>query len=163
MSEKFAVVQGAICSCQFGSASDQLKVNSHQKEYANDPEGAEKLIATTKELGTATFENNSFGSCSQMGNPPPPCKVNVTQWQGFYEKVTLSNGGKVLLEDSKAICAIAGTPCISIEWHGQIMELAEQNFKNVNTDIHSQLNPLVDLNELMQDEEESWIDNDNNK
>ncbi len=147
MSEKHVVVQGAICKCQFGIVPDKLKVNSNEKEYANDKEGNDKLIATTKELG-ATFENNSFGTCIKMGSPPPPCKPMVTGWTDYYEKVTLSNGGKIIVEDSKATCAIAGTPCISIIHHGQVAEPGKQSFKNANEAVHTQINPLVNVKDM---------------
>ncbi|TWP26108.1 DUF4280 domain-containing protein [Apibacter muscae] len=156
MAEKYVVVQGATCTCQFGNTTDILQVKTHAKEFANDQKAIEKPIATTLEIGTSTFRNNSFGSCTQMGNPPPPCKVNLTQWNGFYEKLTLSNGGKVLLEDSRAICAVAGVPCISVVHHGQIEELSEQNFKNTNRKIQSQLNPLVDIVD-MEEEKEQYL------
>lgn len=141
MSEKYVVVQGASCKCQFGTATDKLKVNSHQKEYANDEGGLKKLIVTTKELGT-TFYNNSFGVCTKMGGTPPPCKPSVTDWMNFYERLTLSNGGQIILEDSKATCAIAGTPCIEIVNNGQVAEPRAENFKQEDKDIQNQLMPV---------------------
>ncbi|WP_312079341.1 DUF4280 domain-containing protein [Chryseobacterium sp.] len=152
MAEKHIVVQGALCKCQFGQAPDKLKVLSHQKEYANDKAASKKLIVTTKEVGAATFEKNTFGSCTKMGSPPPPCKVMVTEWQNFYDKVQLSNGGYIILEDSKAVCAIAGTPCIEIIDHGQRAEASKQNFKNADQDIQQQINPLVDSEEMFKEE-----------
>lgn len=143
MAEKHIVVQGAMCKCQFGQMPDKLKVLTHQKEYANDKDASKKLIVTTKEIGAATFEKNTFGNCTKMGSPPPPCKIMVTQWQDFYDKVQLSNGGFIILEDSKAICAIAGTPCIEIIDHGQRAEASQQNFKNADQDVQQQINPLV--------------------
>lgn len=148
MAEKHIVVQGAMCKCQFGQVPDKLKVLSHQKEYANDKEASKKLIVTTKEIGATTFEKNTFGNCTKMGVPPPPCKVMVTEWQNFYDKVQLSNGGFIILEDSKAICAIAGTPCIEIIDHGQRAEACEQNFKNSDQDVQQQINPLVSSEEM---------------
>lgn len=148
MSEKHIVVQGAVCRCQFGSAPDKLKVLSHEKEYANDKDGSQKLIVTTKEIGTATFEKNTFGSCTKKGNPPPPCTPNITEWKGFYKDVVLNNNGQIIVETSKAVCAIAGSPCISIVKHGQITEPGKQNFKNANKEVHSQVNPLVNMDEM---------------
>lgn len=153
MSEKYIVVQGAVCRCQFGSSTDRLRVNSHQKEYANDAEGKEKKIASSCETGTATFENNSFGSCSRLGSPPPPCRVSVQEWLDFYDQTTLSNGGKILVEDSRAICTVAGTACISVIQHGQIEEPSARNFENVHPHIQKQINPLVDIRELLEEEE----------
>ena len=148
MSEKHIVVQDAICKCQFGQAPDKIKVLSHQKEYANDKDASKKLIVTTKEIGGATLEKNTFGGCTKQGSPPPPCKPMITEWKGFYDKVQLSNGGFIILEDSKAICAIAGTPCISIIDHGQRTEASQQNFKNADKDVQQQINPLVDSDEM---------------
>ncbi|PRB04170.1 hypothetical protein CQ046_08060 [Chryseobacterium sp. MYb7] len=148
MAEKHIVVQGAMCKCQFGQAPDKLKVLTHQKEYANDKSGSKKLIVTTKEIGGATFEKNTFGNCTKMGGPPPPCKIMVTEWQKFYDKVQLSNGGYIIVEDSKAVCAVAGTPCIEIIDHGQRAEASQQNFKNADKDVQQQINPLVESEEM---------------
>ncbi|QDP85342.1 DUF4280 domain-containing protein [Chryseobacterium sp. SNU WT5] len=143
MAEKHIVVQGAMCKCQFGQIPDKLKVLSHKKEYANDKEASKKLIATTMEIGATTLEKNTFGNCTKMGSPPPPCKPMITEWKGFYKEVVLSNGGNILVEDSKAVCAIAGTPCIEILDHGQRTEASKQNFKNADKDVQQQINPLV--------------------
>jgi hypothetical protein len=151
MSEKHIVVQDAMCKCQFGSAPDKLKVLSHKKEFANDKDGSKKLIATTKEIGGATFEKNTFGNCPKMGNPPPPCKPAVTEWKGFYKEVTMSNGGNPLLEDSKAVCSIAGTPCIEIIKHGQTTSAGAQNFKNADPAVQKQLNPLVNSKSITEE------------
>ena len=149
MSEKFIVVQGAECKCQFGSTTDKLKVLSHEKEYANDKSMSKKLIATTKEIGSATFERNTFGKCFKTDSA---CKPSVTEWQDYYEEVVLSNGGYILLESSKAVCAVAGSPCIEIVDPGQITEASKQNFENADREVHNQLNPLADVKDLMRRE-----------
>lgn len=87
-----------------------------------------------------------------MGGPPPPCKIMVTEWQNFYDKVQLSNGGFIIVEDSKAVCAVAGTPCIEIIDHGQRAEAGSQNFKNADKDVQQQINPLVDAEEMRKEE-----------
>lgn len=144
MAEKHIVVQGAVCKCQFGQVPDKIKVLSHQKDYANDKEASKKLIVTTKEIGGATLEKNTFGNCTKLpGSPPPPCKPMITEWKDFYQEVVLSNGGNIIVEDSKAVCAIAGTPCIEIIDHGQRTEASKQNFKNADKDVQRQINPLV--------------------
>jgi hypothetical protein len=149
MKGKAIVVQGAVCMCKFGSIPDRLKVLSHQKEYANDKAATRKLIVTTKELG-ATFEMNSFGVCTKQGYPPPPCKVMVTEWKNFYREVELSNGGNIILETSEAVCALSGgIPCIKIIHHGQITEPGLINFQHVNPEVQGQLNPLVNVNEML--------------
>lgn len=141
MAEKHIVVQGAQCMCKFGSARDKLKVLTHTKEYANDQAASSKPIVTTVDIGE-TFEKNMFGACSKMNNKP--CKAVVTKWSGFYDNTILSNGGKILLEDSKATCPVGGTDCIEIVQHGQKSEPSKQNFDNSDKNVLTQLNPMSD-------------------
>ena len=151
MAEKHIVVHGATVKCKFSVApqTDTLKVLSQSKHYANDKEGSEKLIATDKEIGQ-TLEKNTFGNCKMQptGNSYLPCQAVITKWSGMYDKVTLSNKGKPLLEDSKATCPIGGPDCIEITKHGQKTSGSSQNSKNANKDVHSQLNPMVNLDDM---------------
>lgn len=149
MAEKHLVVQGAICQCNFGSAPDKLKVLTHQKEYANDKDASKKLIASTKDIGL-TLEKNCFGSCAKQLNKP--CQAVITEWTGFYEKTTLTHGGKILLEDSKATCPIGGKDCILILNHGQIAEAGNENFEKAKPAVSKVLNPAVDIREVTQPE-----------
>jgi hypothetical protein len=139
MAEKHIVVQGAQCLCRFGTAPDRLRVLGNSREYGNDSEGLTRAIATTVDTGT-TFEKNTFGSCSVTNNRP--CNAVVSKWSGFYEKVTLSNGGKMLLEDSKGTCPVGGADCIGITHHGQRAEASQGNFDHTDVGVRSQLNPL---------------------
>ncbi len=151
MSEKFIVVQGATCKCSLSVSpqTDTLLVHTQLKDYANDKDGAQKRIATDKEIGL-TLQKNSFGQCKMQptGSSFLPCVAMITKWNNVYENVIMSNDGKILLEDSKASCAIGGPDCISIVNHGQITEVGYQNAKNANPAIHAQLNPLVDIKEI---------------
>ncbi|PSK91957.1 DUF4280 domain-containing protein [Taibaiella chishuiensis] len=149
MSEKHYVVEGATCKCQFGTAPDVLMVKTNKKEYANDINGARKLIASTKDTGGATLQKNTFGSCAKMNNSP--CKPVVLQWQGFYDRVTLTNGGNPLLEDSKATCPIGGSGCIQITNHGQVAEVSTANVKKSNDDVMAQLLPVVDMKSALRE------------
>ena len=72
----------------------------------------------------------------------------ITKWSGFYKEVTMSNTGKILLEDSKATCPIGGPDCISITKHGQKTEGSSQNAQNTNEDVQSQLNPMVNIKKM---------------
>tara|TARA_R110001583_G_scaffold19513_3_gene76343 strand:+ start:299 stop:769 length:471 start_codon:yes stop_codon:yes gene_type:complete len=146
MSQKHLVCQGAICKCQFGTAPDNLKVLTQSKIYINDDKSSDKLVASTMELGP-TFEKNTFGTCSKMGSPPPPCVPNIIQWDGFYDKVTLPNKGNPLLEDSKGTCAIAGTPCVEILFHGQVAEPSKTNEDTADEEILLMINPIGSLSE----------------
>jgi len=154
MSAKHVVVQGATVKCKFSVEPklDKLKVKSHTKHYANDKDAANKLIATDKEIGQ-TLEKNTFGKCKMQPNGSGdylPCQAVITKWSGFYEKVTLSNKGKILLEDSKATCPIGGTDCITVDKHGQKAEVCKQNVKNAKPEVQKQINPMVDIKELFE-------------
>jgi hypothetical protein len=148
MSEKHIVVDSAIVKCKFSVEPklDKLKVKSQTKHYANDKDGSKKLIATDKDIGQ-TLEKNTFGKCKKQpaGNDYLPCQAVITKWSGFYEKMTLSNKGKILLEDSKGTCPMGGPDCIEITKHGQKAEPSEQNFMNTNPDVHNLINPMVDM------------------
>lgn len=145
------VVQGAICKCTLSvePKTDLLKVKTHSKHFANEKATDRKFLATTKETGK-TLEKNTFGKCK---NQPLPnndyniCMVDIIEWKDFYEKVTLSNDGKILLEDSKATCKMGIPNCIEIIDHGQIAEPSEQNFKKANPDVQNKINPLLNLND----------------
>ncbi len=151
MAEKHVAVDGATlkCKCSVAPQTDKLKVLSQSKDYANDKEGSEKLIATDKELGQ-TLEKNTFGNCKMQptGNSYLPCQAVITKWSGVYEKITLSNKGKALLEDSKATCPIGGPDCIEITNHGQKTSGSSQNAKNANKEVQAQLNPLVNIADM---------------
>lgn len=146
--KKHFVVQGAICQCKFSETpmTDKLKVKSQSKEYANDAEGKQKLIASSMEVGQ-TLEKNTFGNCKLQptGSSYKPCQAVITKWSNFYEKVTLSNKGKVLLENSKATCPIGGSDCISIKDHGQKATITQQNIDNADDDVMAILYPFGNL------------------
>jgi len=154
MSGKHVVVQGATLKCKFSvePKTDVLKVKTQGKHYANDKVADKKLIGTNKEIGQ-TLEKNTFGKCKMqpIGNGDYlPCKVVITKWSGFYEKVTLSNEGKILLEDNKATCPVGGPDCITVDKHGQKAELSKQNAKNAKSELQRQINPLVNIKELFE-------------
>ncbi|MBV6880304.1 DUF4280 domain-containing protein [Epilithonimonas ginsengisoli] len=148
MSEKHLVCQGATCRCNFGTAPDKLKVLTQSKRYINDKDGKEKLMATHKDIGK-TFEKNNFGSCAKMNNNP--CQAVVTEWSGYYEKITLEdNKGHALLEDSKATCPVGSKDCITIIDHGQTCEISQQNIKNARSEVLTVICPFFDF---LEDEE----------
>lgn len=154
MSEKHAVVQGAMCKCQFGDFPDKLKVLSQTKNYANDSKGSQKLVASTMEIGGATFEKNTFGQCKLQptGSSFKPCQIAITKWDNVYEKVILSNQGKILLENSKANCVISGSPSISIINHGQTAEGSVSDTDDVDKDAQAQINPMIDITDVNDEE-----------
>lgn len=159
MSEKHVVVQGATLKCKFSvePKTDVLKVKTQEKHYANDKDGKKKLIATDKEIGQ-TLEKNTFGKCKMQPNGSGdylPCQATVTKWSGFYEKVTLSNKGKILLENSKGTCPIGGPDCITVDKHGQKAEPAKENAKKAKSQVNNQINPLVNTDKRKESLEDS--------
>ena len=141
MSEKHLVCHGAICTCKFGTTTDKLHVKSQSKHYIND-KGEAKLTANTKDIGQP-FTNNTFGNCKKLNNGP--CTPNITEWKGYYDKITLKNKGKVLLEDSTATCAVGGPESVSIIYHGQVADTTKKQVDKASSDVQSQLNPLVNI------------------
>ncbi|WP_064967132.1 DUF4280 domain-containing protein [Tenacibaculum ovolyticum] len=144
------VCHGAECECQQGTMPDKLTVTTQSKRYINDPENSEKLMATDKEIGQP-FEAKTFGQCKLQPTPGgyKPCQPVITEWADFYDKVKIEdNGGFPLLEGSKATCAIAGAPCVSITFHGQTGEPSESSFEEADEDVISQVNPVVNPTEL---------------
>lgn len=151
MGQKHYVVHGATCQCQFSVApqTDILQVKTHSKHFANDSDGKQKLIATDKEIGQ-TMKKNTFGKCKKQpsGNDYLPCQINISKWSGVYEKVTYSNKGKALLEDSKATCPKGSPDCIMIKNHGQTAELTSKNIENSSPQILAEILPGVNFNDL---------------
>lgn len=144
MSKGHVIVHGAMCKCKFGNVPDTLVVQTQTKGYVNDSEGSQKLIGNTMDIGMP-FQAKTFGQCKLQPSSSGylPCIPSITQWQDPYENVTLPNNGKVLTEKSKAICAIAGSPCVEFTWHGQTAAPGATGISEEQELVHSQLNPLA--------------------
>jgi Domain of unknown function (DUF4280) len=110
-------------------------------------------VTHNKEIG-ATFEKNTFGPCKKQPIPGghKPCQAIVTEWSNFYQEVTLSNQGKILLEDSKASCPIGGKDCIKITFHGQVAAPSDSQAKSEKKEVMAELNPVVDMNDFEEDD-----------
>ena len=103
------------------------------------------------------MENNTFGSCAKLNNNP--CQAMITEWSGFYDKVTLeANGGHPLLEDSKATCPIGGKGCIEITFHGQSAELEGRDIQNTDTILLQAVSPFLDIESALEEIEEQELD-----
>ncbi|WP_062055990.1 DUF4280 domain-containing protein, partial [Aquimarina longa] len=144
---KMLVCQGATCQCDKSETPIliPLKVDSQSKYYINDSAGSEKLIGNTMDLGQPFDIPTFFGKCTlqPMGSSFKPCMPAVTVWNDPYDNVELGNGGKILTEDSTAICSFGGT--ITIEHHGQSPAvITQQQFADANSDAMAILNPTVD-------------------
>ncbi|WP_108866894.1 DUF4280 domain-containing protein [Aquimarina aquimarini] len=140
------VCHGAICSCLFGDATDTLEVTTQDKNFINDDAGSEKLIATNMELGQP-FTAKTFGQCKLQpaGSSFKICQPMIQSWQGYTDKMQLSaNAGYPLLEGSKAVCAISGSPCVAIDFHGQVAAPSATAFEETRQEkaIAQQINPI---------------------
>lgn len=151
MSKGYIVVEGAKCQCKFGNAPDTLVVQSQEKGFINDEAGSKKKIGNTMDIGMP-LEAKTFGQCKLQPTLGGflPCVPAVTQWQDPYDKVELANGGQILTENSKAACAIAGSPCIEFTTHGQTIGVNSSNVADADEEIQSQLNPLVNIKEMQE-------------
>lgn len=137
MADKHFVVQGAVCKCSFGNTSSKLQVSA-TSEYINDHSGSTKAVASTSETGNP-FSPGTFGICKFSHNA---CTPAIIQWLGFSSNITLSRGGKILTEDSTAICGVSGAPCISISYHGQTAAIAPHSDNDAHAESTQALNPL---------------------
>ena len=144
MSDAVVACQGALCKCKFGLTPDQFKIVSKHKTYVNETSGRQKMVGSTMDIGQP-FMAKTFGQCKLQPTTGGflPCIPAVTQWQVAYNKVTLSNMGKVLTENSKAVCAIAGVPCIEFTFHGQVAIPGVKHMAKADPVVQAQLNPLV--------------------
>jgi hypothetical protein len=149
MSQKEIIVQGATCQCQFGTTTDKLKVLTQQKHYVNDKDGAQKLIASHVDIGM-TFEKNTFGQCKLQPIPGgfKPCMPALTEWKAMYKDMVLINSGQVLVDDSKGVCTISGSPSIFFAKTGQKGQPSQQNIDNADEEQQSQINPLVNIKQM---------------
>ncbi len=143
------VCNGALCMCKNGFTPDKLKVLSAPNTYVNDADGAEKLVASTMDIGMP-LEKGTFGQCKLQPTTGGylPCVPSIVSWKDFYENVTLSNNGKALVEGSKGVCAIAGAPCVEFVMHGQQPSASASEAQETNPTVQNQLNPLVDPTQI---------------
>lgn len=137
MANKHFVVQGAVCKCAFGNISSKLQVTSAH-EFMNDYSGSTKPVASSNETGNP-FQPGTFGACTISHSS---CIPAIVQWHGCSSNIILSNGGKALTEESTAICAVSGSPCISILCHGQTTAINTPTAGNKEQESTKALNPL---------------------
>ncbi|MXS71791.1 DUF4280 domain-containing protein [Flavobacteriaceae bacterium W22] len=144
---KHFVIQKGKAMCDKGTKFPSFKVTSHQKHYWNDDSGNTDYLAVTEEDVQFTPVAIPFGNCALKNNQP--CSFSAAgKWKKTYEKVKVMEKS-CLTEISELQCAVGGK--IKVMDHGQKAELSKQNFKNTNPTIHNQINPLVDLDEFVDD------------
>lgn len=146
MADKHFVVHGALCKCNFGSTPGRMLVAA-QGEYMNDGSGSLKPVASSAETGNP-FTPGAFGACALTQSA---CVPNILQWKNALPGITLSNGGKILTEQSTALCAVSGSTCISILQHGQTALVTNRHVYGSTAAFTSALNPLVNQQQLQQE------------
>lgn len=145
MTDKHFVVHGALCKCNFGSTPGRMLVAAHS-EYMNDGSGSLKPVASSIETGNP-FMPGAFGACALTHTT---CVPNILEWKEILAGITLSNGGKILTENSAALCAVSGSTCISILHHGQTALVTNRQADASTALYTSALNPLANQLQLHQ-------------
>jgi hypothetical protein len=133
---KIFVVDGAICMCQFGASPGKLCVKNNKFVFLNGG----NAMATDMEL-TNPFLPPAFGTCNVTGQSKP-CNPAVTKWTNPYEGTLLPQGAKPLTTDSKAICSLAGSECITVKMEGQIEIIGAAQAKAANAEHQGDLDPV---------------------
>lgn len=143
---KHFVIQKGKAICDKGTQFPNFKVTSHKKHYWNDEKGNTDYLAVTEDDVQFNPPAVPFGNCALKNNQP--CSFTAAgKWKKTYDKVKILDKSCVT-EISELQCSVGGK--IKILEHGQQAELSGQNFKNGNTIIHNQINPLVDLDEFVE-------------
>lgn len=131
MADKF-IVEGALCTCQFGTTPARIKVLKPTKFKIN---GGKKVVDTMN-LGPC-FDAPMFTMCNMIPDAPKPCAAVVTQWSGGFSDVKINHMASPLLPNSKGTCALGIPQCISFSFEGQLglpsipqMKMAAAEFMN---------------------------------
>ncbi len=144
---KYFVIQKGRAICDKGTKFPNFKVTSHQKHYWNDEKGKSDYLAVTEDDVRFNPPAVPFGNCALKNNQP--CSFAAAgKWKKVYDKVKVLDKS-CLTEISELQCSVGGK--IKVMEHGQKAELSKQNVKNSSVTIHNQINPLVDLDELLEE------------
>lgn len=144
---KYFVIQKGKAMCNKGTQMPHFKVDSHKKHYWNDSEGQDDFLAVTEEDVLFFPMAMPFGNCALKNGQP--CSFGALgKWTKVYDKVKIM-GKSCLTECSELKCVVGGK--ITVLDHGQRAELCKRNFQNANPTMHNQINPLVDLEEFLEE------------
>lgn len=148
-SGKHFVIQKGKAICNKGTAFPCFNVSSHNKHYWNDEGNSDAYLAVTEDDTKFTPSSAPFGSCALKRGKP--CKFSpIGKWTKTYNKVTVM-GKKCVIEGSELMCATGGK--IKVLQHGQSTSIGKSNIENANDDVQQELNPMIDTNELLEDNE----------
>lgn len=135
MADRF-IVEGAFCTCKFGTTPARLLVLVPNHTHMNGG----KMIADTLNLGNV-FYSPGFTMCNST-NPPKPCIPAVTQWSGAFDKIKFNRTASPLLPSSKGSCALGCPNCIEFINEGQIAILGIEQIKQVASEFLGDMDPL---------------------
>lgn len=144
---KHFVIQKGKAICNKGSSFPSFKVSSHNKHYWNDSGNSDVYLAVTEDDTKFTPSSASFGSCALKRGKP--CKFSpVGKWTKTYDKVSIM-GKKPVIEGSELMCSVGGK--IKVLQHGQSASVSKSNVESADQDIQEELDPMMDMNELLDD------------
>ena len=143
------VIQKGKAICDKGTSFPSFKVSSHNKHYWNDKGNSDAYLAVTEDDTSFTPSETSFGSCSLLNGKP--CKFSPAgKWTKTYDKVKILEKNCVI-ESSELMCAVGGK--IKVLQHGQSASVTTSNVENADQDIQEELDPLTDINDILEDDQ----------
>lgn len=148
MKKKF-VVEGAICTCKFGTTPGFLKIIDQKFAHIN----GKKLIGSTMNLGNV-FQPPGFTMCRVVPSVPKPCTPAVIRWSNAFEKAKINRLGALLTDQSKGTCASGCPDCITFLQPGQIALPGAMQMKEASKEFQGDLDPVGEslaLNEFQID------------
>jgi Domain of unknown function (DUF4280) len=152
---KHFVIQKGQAQCDKGDQFPQFKVTSHNHHYWNKNDGGADYLAVTKDDTLFNPAGPSFGKCklkpSSGGYLPCVCAPSG-KWQKTYAQTKVMDKACVT-EISELMCSVGGK--ITVKKHGQSSAVSKKNIKEANVHVHTELNPLLDIEAFQDDVEES--------
>jgi hypothetical protein len=152
---KYFVIQKGLAQCDKGDQFPQFKVTSHDHHYWNKTGGGADYLAVTEDDTMFNPTGPSFGKCklkpSSGGYLPCAC-APAGKWQKTYSQTKVMNKACVT-EISELMCSVGGK--ITIKKHGQSTTITKKNIQEAKVHVHTELNPLLDIEAFQEDIEES--------
>ncbi|WP_052100744.1 PAAR-like protein [Porphyromonas gulae] len=149
MSDKF-IVEGALCTCKFGTAPARLIILSPDRAHMNGG----KSIADTMNIGNV-FQPPGFAMCNST-YPPKPCVPAVIQWSGAFDQIKFNRVTSPLLSTSKGTCALGCPHCIEFIKEGQTAMPGAGQMNSAAADFQGDMDPLGESLALYENQIEAF-------
>ncbi|OEK09804.1 hypothetical protein A8C32_09845 [Flavivirga aquatica] len=143
----YPICQGAECMCDKSveqAPNGVFEVKTQSSIYVNDKDGADKLIASTKDLSLPfVTKSKTFGSCKMQPTMTSylPCIPNIVQWEKSYESIKLPNQGTALIQESEGICSFGGK--VTFVTHGQTQTVSPVDLEVTSPEIAALISPAL--------------------